>query len=451
MPLAVRAKILIAGVTLCLQGGVCAAPAPSASAGRTSRWQADLDYFAKALPAGHKDFYALMPRERFEHEITDLRRAVPQLPDSEIILRLDRLVASLRVAHTQVSMSSGLGARAFHRYPIRMSWFADDLAVVAAAPAYREALGCRVVRVGSLTPDQAEAAVAPYISYENRAHLRHASPRYLVLVELMQHERIADAADHLRLTCAKPDGKEFTLDLPPSGLAGANRESREAGEAEPESPGRAQPGRKLVSAEKALRIPPLFCHKHQHPPYWFEYLPDTQALYIQYNLCRDSPTNSFGPFVKKLLAVAGSQPVRRVVVDLRFNGGGSSSVVNPLLQGLRVRPALSAKGHLYVLTGSGTYSSAMITAHKFRAQLNAILVGEAPGNKPNHYGDVRSFLLPNSKLKVAYASKHIRLMRDADPESLEPDIVVPNTLADYLAGRDRILETALGQERRAKR
>ncbi len=433
-------------VTLCILSAVAAALAPGASAARSANWQADLDYFASYLPANHKDFYRLMPKDAFARQVADLRREVPQLPDSEIILRLDRIVATPRVAHTQLSLTSGLGARAFHRYPVRLRWFADDLAVVAGTPAYREALGCRVLRIGSMTPDKVEATLAPYISYENRAHLRRLSPGYMVLAELMQREKIADASGHLSLTCVKADGKAVTLDLAPAGQVEPSRESADAAEAAEPEPATQRPPRtsqRLVTAQDALHIRPLFCRKHGHPPYWFEYLPDTQTLYIQYNLCRDAPTNSFAPFVRKVFATTDSQPVRRVVVDLRFNGGGVSSAVNPLLQGLRARPALSAKGHLYVLTGGGTYSAAMITAYKFRSQLKAILVGEPPGNKPNHYGDVVPFYLPNSKLKIGCSKKHIILMRGSDPESLEPDILVPSTLADFLSGRDRVLDTAL--------
>lgn len=439
---------LIAAITLC---GLCqfsAAPTPREANTRSQHWQGDLDYFARNLPALHKDFYQLMPRDTFQRQVAELRSAVSQLSDAEIILRLDRITATPRVAHTQLGITSGVGARAFHRYPIRMRWFGDNLSVVAAAPVYKEALGCRVVRIGSMTPDQVETNLAPYISYENHAHLRHRSAGFMAFVEVMHRERIADASGHLSVTCAKPDGKEFTLDLPPGRTAEPSRESAvEAGPASAEAasePDRTT-SRRLVTAEAALHIPPLFCRKKGHPPYWYEYLPDTQTLYVQYNICRDVPTNSFGAFVKKLFATADAETVQRVIVDLRFNGGGTSSAVNPLLQALKARPAMNAKGRLYVLTGGGTYSAAMIAAHKFRSQLKAILVGEPPGNKPNHYGDINSFLLPSSKLKVTYSTKHIILMRGVDPESLEPDILVPSTLADYLEGRDRVLETALHQ------
>jgi hypothetical protein len=198
-----------------------------------------------------------------------------------------------------------------------------------------------------------------------------------------------------------------------------------------------------VNADDALHIPKEFCRKHPTAFYWYEYLPDTHTLYLQYRKCANEPGNPFGEFTKNLFAFADSHPVQRVVVDLRFNGGGVSSIIKPLVDGLNSRPALTAKGHLYTLIGSHTFSSAMFAAMDFRAGLHAILVGEPAGNKPNHYGEQQYFLLPNSKLKVLYSTKHFRLTQDADPATLEPDIAVSRSFDDFLAGRDPVLEAAL--------
>lgn len=201
---------------------------------------------------------------------------------------------------------------------------------------------------------------------------------------------------------------------------------------------------KLVSISDALHIPAGLAHKKPGAFYWHEYLPDAKALYIQYNKCHDSPANPFKAFTSKVLAFADSNTVQRVVVDLRFNSGGDSTVINPLLAGLKSRPALSAKGHLYALISNRTYSSAMITAERFRNDLQAILVGEATGGKPNHYGQAASFALPRSKLGVQYSTKHLGGIKGNAP-SVEPDIPVPRRLTDFVAGRDRALDTALRQ------
>ena len=414
--------ILLSIVTLSALGQSAAAPAPDDSAARTLRWQEDLDFFARQFPAKQMDFFQLMPGDRFERSVAELKRQVPQLSDPDIVFELARIAAGLGVAHTGVAFGA-FGDFHVRKYPVQMQWFSDGLAVVAAMPEQQEALGCRVVRLGSLTPEQAEAAVAPYIPHENKAGLRFQSPRYLNLVELMQYEKIADASGHLQLTLARTNGEEFTLEIGP--------------------PDPGQSGRKLVKAANALHIPTRLWNKHPGTAYWYEYLPDTQTLYLQYNKCADEANNPFAGFAKTLFAFADSHPVGRVVVDLRFNAGGNSSVVTPLVAGLRSRPALSARGHLYVLIGGQTFSSGVFAVMDFRNDLRAILVGEPTGNKPNHYGLQQDFELPNSKVMVHYSARHFHLMHDADPPTVEPDVMAPTSWADFLAGRDPALAAAL--------
>lgn len=413
----------ITGVMLCCLGSLTAAPTANDSALRTTHWREDLDFFARQLAAKQKDFSQLIPQSNFDRAVTELKGKVPQLSNPEIVFELMRIAASLGVAHTDVAFGSAVEVGNLHAYPVQMQWFSDELAIVAATPGYQETLGCRVVRMGSFTPRQVEAIIAPYISHENDAKLRIASPRFMNLVELMRWKKIADPQGRLQLTLARTNGEEFQLEIKPAG--------------------RVRSSRRWVNVMDVWQIPTGLGGEHPKAFYWYKYLPDTHALYIQYSKCANEPNVPFAAFARALFAYADPRQIERVIVDLRLNRGGSSSVVKPLIEGLKSRPAFSARERLYVLISGQTYSSGVITAMAFRTDLHAVLVGEPAGNKPNHYGEQKSFVLPNSKLRVHYSVKHMNLIPGADPSSVDPDIMVPNSLADFLAGRDRALETAL--------
>ena len=77
----------------------------------------------------------------------------------------------------------------------------------------------------------------------------------------------------------------------------------------------------------------------------------------------------------------------------------------------------------------------------------AVLVGEPTGGRPNHYGEVRAFTLPNSGLQVSYSTRYFRMMADADPPALAPDIATPSTLANQFTGFDAALHAALNDAR----
>jgi len=81
-----------------------------------------------------------------------------------------------------------------------------------------------------------------------------------------------------------------------------------------------------------------------------------------------------------------------------------------------------------------------ITLHQ---DTNAILIGEPTGGKPNHYGEVRYFNLPNVGLLVQYSTRYWLNYPGSDPLTLEPDITAVATIDDLLAGRDPALETVL--------
>jgi hypothetical protein len=389
---------------------------------REGRWQEDLSVLVKEISSNQKDFNRLYPKDQFEGEVAAINQAIPRLSDSEIILRLMRLVASAHVGHTRLRFPPV--PIAFHRLPLNLSWYSGDLAVVAAAREYQEALGARVLKIGSMTPTQLEAAVAPYISYENDFGLHQESPTYMLVDELLRQLKIAKPDGRVEFTLAKSDGREFSLTIAPVDWGAATPNT-------------------MVSAADVLPIPPALYRRHPYSYYWYEYLPDSQSLYIQYSLCQNDPKLPFKDFAKQLFDFADAHTIHRVIVDLRFNQGGDSRIINPLESGLKSRTALIARGHLYTLIGRATFSSGLIAALDFRDSLHAILIGEPTGEKPNHYGEVKQLTLPNSKLEVRYSTTFFQLIRDSNPPWLAPDIVVTRSLKDFLDGRDPALDAAL--------
>lgn len=396
--------------------------APGAAASRQSRWKEDLDYFARELPARHIQFARIQSPEKFEREVRRIERAVPELSDSEIVLRLMRHTASLNVAHTRVSWPSG--PLAFRQYPVAFYWFSDGLAIAAVTPKHREAVGARVLRMGGRTPKQVQRAVAAFIPHENEAGLLGEGPRFMRVAELLRYLKIAEADGQLRLQLEQTNGQRFALQIAPAAE---------------------QAPTQWVSLWDAFATPRALPAKSAQDYYWFQFLPETRALYVQYNCCANAPGNSFAGFARNLFACADTQAVERIVVDLRGNGGGSSLVAEPLLEGLRSRPALSAMGHLYVLMGRNTCSSGMWAAVRLRQRFGARLVGEPTGGRPNAYGDFRSMHLPNSRIEVHYSTQWFQLMSPSDPASLEPDVRARPSLHDCLAGRDPALQAALSQ------
>ena len=396
---------------------------PVAYGPREQRWREDLEFFAQKFPSVQVDSAKLYPPAKFHDDVAKLEHDLPGLSDSEIVLRLMRLVATGRMAHTTVDPA---GRLEFHSYPLKFFWYSDGPALTHAGEEYKSALGTRIVRIGSMTPEELESAVEPYLSHENTSLLHELSPDFMLNREVAEHFGLADKDGSVEFTFARPNAEQFRLRVAPI--------SSDADE-------------QLISVDAALHLSSPLSRKHPRDWYWYEYLADAHLLYIQYNRCRNNPKKSFKRFVQALFRFVDgrkiSRKVDRVIVDLRFNTGGDSSVIDPLIEGFHKRSQLSDKGRLYVLIGRGTFSSGMMAAVRFRQDLDAILIGEGSGSPPNEYGEVKSFTLPNSRIQIEYTTKFFRLVKDSDPQTLEPDLSVQLSMADLLSGRDQVFETAL--------
>ncbi|HEX7288429.1 MAG TPA: hypothetical protein VF532_19755, partial [Candidatus Angelobacter sp.] len=200
-------------MALVMAAGRVGASVQDSQANREERWRQDLEFFAGQFPALQMDFKKLYPPAKFQREVRDLEQDVPQISDSEVVLRLMRLVAAAKVAHTTVYEPQG--SLAFHRYPLQFYWYADGAAVTRAAEQYSAALGARIVKIGTMTPEQLESAVVPYISHENQPWLHQLSPDFMLTQEVAAHFGLATADGSIELTLKKPDADPFLLRVAP--------------------------------------------------------------------------------------------------------------------------------------------------------------------------------------------------------------------------------------------
>ena len=89
----------------------------------------------------------------------------------------------------------------------------------------------------------------------------------------------------------------------------------------------------------------------------------------------------------------------------------------------------------------------MVNAIDFRNTLQATLVGEPPGEKPNSYQENRTMQLPRSKLVISYSTKYYKFL-ELDAEAVLPDQVIAPTWEAFKDGRDEPLEWIVQAARR---
>lgn len=74
--------------------------------------------------------------------------------------------------------------------------------------------------------------------------------------------------------------------------------------------------------------------------------------------------------------------VEKLLVDLRFNGGGSSPQRTEFAKKIGKVAGIDRKSRLFSMIGKRTYSSAVINAMNFKKFAEAILIGEPTSGRP---------------------------------------------------------------------
>lgn len=382
-------------------------------------WRGDLAFLADEISQRHPNPFARVSEATFRRALADLDAAIPQLTDEDLKVRVAGLVALLGDAHTGLDLAGP--SAGFHRYPLALTRFADGLFVVGAPEERAELVGARVIDIGGDDVDSLASRASELISHDTDQYLASAVARYLVVAEVLRALGAAPNPAQTHFLLEVPGGSRRDVVLAPDALAST-------------SPS-------LLTTRSPSDPVPLF-RKQPRLDYWWEYVARDKAAYLQFNRSRDPSGDSFAKLSGEVLAFADANPVERLIIDLRNNVGGSSEIIQPLVAGLRDRPWLQGRGHLAVITGPATCSSAVADAFQLKYQLGGVIFGEATGGRLNGYGEPSILLLPYSRLTVTYATQYLR-PSPVEVGSLMPDVPVTSTSTDYLSGRDPVFSAII--------
>jgi len=371
-----------------------------------AQWQEDVTYFKEQLVKKHKNAFHHVTKEEFEKDVEKLHNDVPSLKDYEVIVRLMQITAKIGDGHTVVHLPAN-----FMRYPINMNWFGDGLYVIATAPSYRSILGTKVSKIGNFTIDEVNKKLASVMSQdENKWYTMSTGPALLMIPEILVALGIVNDYDHAPFIFLDSTAKEIKLDLIPRAPSTSN----------PWVP--------------VTKTPPLF-RQNINNPFWFTYLEDINAVYLNFKKYDDLNRNA-----NKLFDLIEEKKASRLIVDLRFNGGGDFKKGRRLLiERIKENKQINQKGHLFVITGRRTFSAAMVNSIDFKKETEAIIIGEPPGEKPNSYSENDEMKLPNSKLVVSYSTRYYKFL-DQDVDAFEPEVRIDPKWEDYKQGRDAVMD-----------
>jgi hypothetical protein len=437
------------GTVLWLLAGLMAIGAGSIAHAqdRTAQWRQDIE-LARTDFLNRDRSYSAANRALAAAALEDLAGRVETLSDAEIAAGLARAAAMSGNAHTRAYLLRNRGV--WRRYPIRIWKFGGEWRVIAARPEHAELVGARLVRVGGVRVDRAEARVRPlFAGNDNWARYMATygltSPDALMGAGVLEPSGGGEATFEFRTL----RNRRVRVSIAPEPFA--RRESPEESwwflsPAHPATQGwthvlagRALP-EALAGAESFYRF--ARC--------------EGDVAYLQFNRASNAPTGeTVAAFGERVLADLAQMPPSRLIVDLRFNTGGNLELGQRLFQQLSALPVAQEEGRTTVIVGPNTFSAGITHVAQMRTLSRVRLVGTEPGDVLEMWAEGGNVLLPNSQINMHYADRaHTYstapsgiapelVWLDLNVESLAPDVRADWTWRDYLEGRDPYVRAAL--------
>ena len=395
MRVAVLVVLLLAG---CAGGSEAAAPTPL---------QREVTELVERMAQLHPEVDHEVPLAELRAEAADLAERAPAISRDELLVGLLRLTTlGERDGHGGIFLHDPSHAKPFTFFSLRVHDFADGVHVVAdlAGGAH---VGKRLTAIDGVPIAKVIEAVKPLIPRDNASTIRLLLPEYLVCAEVLRGLGIVQGA----ATYSFAGGSELTLDSTAAyGLGTALHPL---------------PTRK-----------PQLLYRNLGQPFFLTSLERGRSLYLGYHMVASPPQS----LVDRILRAARKPGFRKLVIDVRHNGGGDNTTYSPLLDLINERPL---RGKVVLLLGRMTFSAAGNFAAAVDNQTKARLVGEPSGGAPNQWGDRQAIDLPVVGLTAYVAGYWVEVApRDKRP-AVQPTVRVEPTVADFLAGRDPVLRRAL--------
>ena len=397
---------------------------------RNDGWRYDLHLMAREIERRGYAPFRHTSRDDFEKQVSCLDQAIPQLSDMQIVIGMMKLTADVGDGHTMVY---GFFERPefFQNLPVEFAFFNEGLFIVAADSRFSDLLGAQVVRFGDHNVQDVLHVLDPIISRDNPAAPYVMGPMRMRNAPLMAALGVIPNPTQVALTVRDGNGASRTVTLP----ADSPVPSRKLWDGYPKNWARF-----VDSLPGPL---PLYL-RNSYADYWFEYLPDSKTVYLQWNHVHSDSGEPIDKFFDRVGQFVREHAVEKLVLDMRWNTGGDTGLVPAVLASLIRDEKIDQPGKLFVITGHRTFSAAQNAVTLISRFTPAIIVGDTTGSSPNFIGEDAAIELPYSKLMVSISDLYWQSSWPGDNRVwVAPTIFAPPSFADYRQNRDGALDAIL--------
>jgi len=410
----------------------------------------DIDFAVKMLEDVHPDPYSIISKEDFYRKVDSMKKMLPEIvSDKDASKTFGKIYALIKDGHTRKELSFNFPVK-FLPYKFKIM---DERIFVARNFGYRNLIpiGSEIISINGKSSQQYLQEISHLFSWDNIS-FRNISLQYPILYSLW------DDCRNYKVTYKTPEGKTKSIRTSGGLFSLLQLSKGELGQ---------------------LGI---------RSNYQYKSISDSIA-YIEFNSFTD--LEQFKIFLDSTFTAIKKENVKHLIIDIRQNGGGNSSLGDELMQyiskkdfiqfettfvkisdelmnkkrlehidsaerkvgtiyrsdapliELRDNP-LRFTGKSYLLVGGNTFSSASSFTSAFQCFEVGAIIGSETGGLTVCFGDVYSFKLPetNFNMGISYKKFYQACGKD-DRRGIIPDYIVENTIEDDLKSFDRVLDFTL--------
>lgn len=394
---------------------------PSSDTIPAAVWSAEFAALRDTIELRHADAFRWTSREQLAALAGSVHQLMPRQSPRDRVLSWARWVTAVGDGHTRLlpfAQSDSAATRFDCRYPIEVSLFDDGIFVTAAADSLRHLLGAQVTNVGPLQADRLLDRLGEVVPHDNRHGVLRLVPPYLSSPPVMQFLGIANDAGLAPWTFRNADGSTRILTLGPSD----------------------EPLHQMMMSTGDREIRGFF----RNDPMFSAVVLGDSAMVVQLNQMSHTPDMRLDSAAAQMLRDLDRSRARRVILDVRYNGGGSAELLRPFIAELASRQHAGRLDVVAVLVGRGTFSAAVWNTLDLIRATGAVVVGQPSAGRPNGFGETRWVTLPRTGLRFSYSTRwNQRSSADDVREAVLPDIITSLRFGDVHRGVDVALDAAL--------
>jgi tetratricopeptide (TPR) repeat protein len=401
---------------------------------REDGWRTDVMYLMREVKRRAYSPYLYRSEAEFDADAQALIHAIPGLTDMQIVVEMTKLLQPLGDGHARVKPPKDREDLQ-RAAPVQFYLFEEGLFIVAAASRYEDLLGARVTTFADTTVEDVISAFDPILARdnENGQWVKEGLPPRLRELPTLHALGLIPQPDRVALAIEDIEGATRTEVI----AADAEQPAWKLREAFP------YPDGWTFLPESRDEPVPLYL-RNAATHYWFQYLHEERTVYFQFNKVRDAPGESLAAFSERLFGFVDNHDVEKLVVDMRWNDGGNTTLELPLLHRIVGNRKVNRRGALFVIIGRRTFSAAQNGVSFLDLHTEAIFVGEPTGSSPTFIGESSEFELPYSKVQVNVSDlRWVGTWPGDFRKWIAPTLYAPLTFAAYRVNRDPAMEAIL--------